>query len=429
MAKFKNELLREAIADADAIKETAVANAKLYLEESITPHVRDAIVNQLNEASNPNVGLDPHGFAEVTEGKESVDLKSSGVGSSGESGSDKSDLNSLSDKMGPGPEQSNASGPAASLSTSGIGKDGETSGDEDRGAAKKSPEDSEVTLDNLTEEEDIEESDVEEDVDLTEELNLDAIIRELQQEVDSLRQVSDQQRMGGGDMDYDDGGMGADDAYQDGEPEVGMGDGGDEYSDEDEFGAGADMGMDAEPEDGMGAELDIDPSLDGEEEMEEDFDLDGILREIEAELSEEKEVEVAEQNKNLKEELSEYRAAVELLRDKLNEVNILNAKLLYTNKLFRVQNLSEDQKLHVIGQFDRATTLREAKLIYATLAENLVLATTKRVAAKNSTTITEGVASSIVGSTRPSKSPQVLNENDNAFKSRMQVIAGITKVL
>ena len=427
MAKFRNELLREAIADADAIKETAVANARLYLEESIAPHVRSAIVNQLNEASNPNVGLDPQGFAEVTEGKESVDLKSSGVGASGESGvSGSPDVNSLSDKMGPAPEESDTSGPAASLSSSGIGSDGETSGDEDRGAAKKSAENSEVTLDTLKEAEELEEDDdVEEDVDLTEELNLDAIIRELQQEVDSLRQVSDQQRMGGDmDMGMDDDGLG--DEYQDGEPELGMGDDGDEFSGEDEFGD-ADMGMDA-PEDG--ADLDIDPSLDGEEEeMEEDFDLDGILREIEAELSEEKEVEMAQENQNLKEELSEYRAAVVLLRDKLNEVNILNAKLLYTNKLFRVQNLSEDQKLHVIGQFDRATTLREAKLIYATLAENLVLATTKRVATKNTTTITEGVASSIVGSTRPSKSQQVLNENDNAFKARMQHIAGITKVL
>ena len=69
-------------------------------------------------------------------------------------------------------------------------------------------------------------------------------------------------------------------------------------------------------------------------------------------------------------ELNEYKEAVSFLRDKLHEVNILNAKLLYTNKLFKEYALSNDQKLKIVETFDRAQTTREIKLVYTTLAES-----------------------------------------------------------
>ena len=68
---------------------------------------------------------------------------------------------------------------------------------------------------------------------------------------------------------------------------------------------------------------------------------------------------MAQENTRLQDELAEYRKAVELLRGKLNEVNLLNAKLLFTNKLFRGKELSQDQKIHVVETFDLATTIRE----------------------------------------------------------------------
>ena len=69
-------------------------------------------------------------------------------------------------------------------------------------------------------------------------------------------------------------------------------------------------------------------------------------------------------------ELNEYKEAVTFLRDKLHEVNILNAKLLYTNKLFKEFVLSNDQKMKIVETFDRAQTTREIKLVYSTLAES-----------------------------------------------------------
>ena len=72
----------------------------------------------------------------------------------------------------------------------------------------------------------------------------------------------------------------------------------------------------------------------------------------------------------LQNELNEYKEAVTFLRDKLHEVNILNAKLLYTNKLFKEYVLSNDQKLKIVETFDRAQTTREIKLVYTTLAES-----------------------------------------------------------
>jgi len=70
-------------------------------------------------------------------------------------------------------------------------------------------------------------------------------------------------------------------------------------------------------------------------------------------------------------ELKEYKEAVVFLKDKLHEVNILNAKLLFTNRLFKEYSLDNNQKLKVVETFDRAQTTREIKLVYSTLAEQL----------------------------------------------------------
>ena len=72
----------------------------------------------------------------------------------------------------------------------------------------------------------------------------------------------------------------------------------------------------------------------------------------------------------LKSDLAEHRSVIETLREKLNEVNLLNAKLLFTNKLFRKHGLNNEQKMKVVEQFDRASNLREVKLVYSTLGES-----------------------------------------------------------
>ena len=68
---------------------------------------------------------------------------------------------------------------------------------------------------------------------------------------------------------------------------------------------------------------------------------------------------------------------IQTLRADLNEVNLLNSKLLYTNKIFRGKNLTENQKIKVLKAFDKAETVKEAKRIFETLNENLVAKTTK----------------------------------------------------
>ena len=104
------------------------------------------------------------------------------------------------------------------------------------------------------------------------------------------------------------------------------------------------------------------------------------------------------------------------MKDKLNEVNLLNAKLLFSNKLFRNFDLNEGQKLKVIDNFDRAGNLREVKLVYATLAESF-----KRPS-KLSESVVKGSSSKPTRSTKPVK--EVLSEGAE-LKARFKKLANI----
>ena len=95
--------------------------------------------------------------------------------------------------------------------------------------------------------------------------------------------------------------------------------------------------------------------------------------------TEEEEMEeevVAEEEANeevvkLQTELEEAYSTVKSLQSTINEVNLLNAKLLYANRLFRGYNLTNEQKSKVVENLDRTTSVREVKLVYATLAESM----------------------------------------------------------
>ena len=77
------------------------------------------------------------------------------------------------------------------------------------------------------------------------------------------------------------------------------------------------------------------------------------------------------------EELDEMKKEIEELRSDLHETNLLNAKLLYTNKIFRAKNLKEAQKVKVLEAFDKASNVGEVKLIFETLNEGMVANVTK----------------------------------------------------
>jgi len=161
-----------------------------------------------------------------------------------------------------------------------------------------------------------------------------------------------------------------------------------------------------------------------EGEGEEELDLEAIIRELEAQDAKDTQEKHAMVSKmaDLQKELAEYRKVVEVLRGKLNEVNLLNAKLLYTNKIFRKEGLTNEQKISILESFDRAVNVREVKMVYATLAEAMtVTAKTAKSRTSSSKVVTEGLASKPTVSTAPKK--EILEENTVA--KRLQQLAGI----
>ena len=154
------------------------------------------------------------------------------------------------------------------------------------------------------------------------------------------------------------------------------------------------------------------------------------ITEGEEEEDEEKEVdekiEDEKVSESLQAELNEAMSTVQYLRDQLNEVNLLNAKLLYTNKLFNQFNLDQKQKLKVVETFDLSKSIREVKLSYTILSESYSLGgSVVRKTNTTAKTITEGLASKPVASTAPKK--DLIVENSNVMASRFQKLAGIKK--
>lgn len=139
-------------------------------------------------------------------------------------------------------------------------------------------------------------------------------------------------------------------------------------------------------------------------------------------------VSINEENTSLKANLKKHIDTIHELKKVLNETNLLNAKLLYTNKLFKGKSLTESQKLKVIDTFDLTTSIREVKLAYSVLAEsfNFGGSVVNRKKTSNTTAhrITEGLASKPVKSTKPNP---IVDEKVDVMATRFQKLAGITK--
>ena len=135
-----------------------------------------------------------------------------------------------------------------------------------------------------------------------------------------------------------------------------------------------------------------------------------------------------EENTALRKELNDTDEVVKYLKVQLNEVNLLNAKLLYTNKLFKEYNMNNEQKMRIVEMFDLSKNVREVKLTYANIAESLNFSGNdmKKKSKTNSNvqSITEGLASGAVGSTKPSR--ELISESKaNQMVSKFQRLAGI----
>ena len=230
-----------------------------------------------------------------------------------------------------------------------------------------------------------EELDIEDD-----ELDLEAVIKELESELTE-----------------------EDDAYDENAPSTGsqvepMGEG--EESDDEEESVNEEEGDDSEEEETVSEQDDAyDENVEGKKDPEHVGDRDtGVAGTppLKAEA--------------LEAELKEYKEAVTYLKDKLHEVNILNAKLLFTNKLFKEYALDNGQKLKVVETFDRAQTTREIKLVYTTLAEQF--GDNGSINRRNS--IKES-ASTPVGSTKPSEESKKVITEENQVANRFKKLAGL----
>jgi hypothetical protein len=139
----------------------------------------------------------------------------------------------------------------------------------------------------------------------------------------------------------------------------------------------------------------------------------------EEEMEEEVVAEEEDKTAELEAELEEAYSTVKSLQSTINEVNLLNAKLLYANRLFRGYNLTNEQKSKVVENLDRTTSVREVKLVYATLAESMNFTGTEKRTKK---VVSEG-ASKPVASTAPVKN--IISENTNTLAERFKQLANI----
>ena len=363
-----SKLLKEAIADAKAVRETAIANAKIALEEAFTPRLQSILSRKLQ--------AEMEGDEEEADMNEDNDT-STGIGT----GDNKQPADAANTA------QTDLSGISSQSASAGDELEGHEEvddlmeGEDEEAPAMEGEEEAEYAAEG-------EEMAPEADED---ELDLESIIRELEDELGM--EESDE-------LGYEDP-TGVENAYE-GEEEA--------------------PAAEAPAEDEMEA-----PAMEGEEE--ETIDLDEILREMgygdDEEVSEEEEAGNEEEVAAMQSELKEAYSTIQSLRKTINEVNLLNAKLLYTNKLFRNYNLTNEQKVKVVENLDRTSNVREVKLVYATLSESMKFTGTERKVAQAKKSITEGLASKPSASTAPAK--QIISENTNELANRFKQLAGIIK--
>ena len=163
------------------------------------------------------------------------------------------------------------------------------------------------------------------------------------------------------------------------------------------------------------------PAPEEEEGMSKEAQIAELERQIAELKGQEEEAPVMEAPEKEEEDnssmMNEALETIQSLKKDLTEVNLLNAKLLYLNKVLKANNLSETQQVNVIAAFDKAETVKEVKLVFETICESLV---TK----KETNTIKEsrGFASKATGTT--ASNPGVINEVSETVR-RMQKLAGI----
>jgi hypothetical protein len=393
-----SKLLKEAIADAKAVRETALANAKIQLEEAFTPRLKSMLSQKLR-AEAEDMESDEDEMKEVygeddekEEDKMEEDYNSSNIGAgtggttSGQNNKKPTEHNAgAEDKLGAADVTSTSKKPEAEVEDYKFEKSiTEEEGEEEDLTADTNP--------FAKEEGEEDEFGAQDDQQSEDDLDLEAIIKELEDELHG----------GSDDMESEDdyNAMGHDDVQ-------------DESADE------VDTVMNADEPDAVIARNESD-----DKDEDDDMNIEEIIKELEdEEKAEEDEKEKVEESKRLKKELAEAISVIKSLKSTINEVNLLNAKLLFSNKLFRSYNLTNEQKSKVIDSLDRTNTVREVKLVYSTLAESMKFATNSPK--KSAKPMAEG-ASRVQTSTKPTAQKEIVSES-TTYANRFKELAGILK--
>jgi len=404
-------LLKEAIADAKAVKETAIANAKLALEEAFTPHLKSMLSAKLQEMDKDE------------EVKEEVELDEMDAPSFARKNSPAGD--SLKDvaptKVGKSTVQEDEVDEEINLDEllDELAEDARTDAEQEgyKDGFEDAKDDIEKELKDMkVSEGETSETEISEDArtDAEEEGYEDG----MKDEKEDMEDGMEDEEIDLEDMSEDDLKSFIEDVISDmvsaGEIEPGEEFVEDEVEVEDV--------EDVEVEDDVDVDIEIDEAKKEEVDEAKKEEVDEAKKEEVDEMSDpvmrhgekgDDEVEKETEKMRFKEVMSE----IEALKSELQEVNLLNAKLLYTNKIFKEKNLAESKKVKVLKAFDKAETVRDAKSIFETLNEGIL-----DTPAINES-IKKGSASKATGLEPKAEKQPIIESND--VYNRMRKLAGL----
>ena len=372
------DLLKEAIADAKSVKEVAIANAKLALEEAFTPHLKSMLSAKLEEMDKEDVD-EGYGkkYEEDDVKKEAMDKKyeedDKDVKKEGMHSSKKDD------KVD---EEINLDELLAELDKEDVKEDARTDAEQEgyKDGFEDAKDDIEDKLKDMkvSEAKDEDKDDVKEEMkddkdDVKEDARTDA---EEEGYLDGMKDEKEdmEDRMDDEDIDLED--MSEDDLkgfiesvikdmVSAGEIEPGD----DFVEDEIEVEDVEDVDVDVEIDEGM--HKDKEDKV--EEKMSSPVQRKGDDEKKGGKFKKESRPEIeTEKMRKMEEDLKEALDSINELKSEVNEVNLLNAKLLYTNKIFKAKNLTENKKVKVLKAFDKAKDVKEAKTIFNTLNEGII---------------------------------------------------------
>ena len=314
------QILKDAIADAKAVRETALAQAKLALEEAFTPQLQSMLAAKLNEMEMEE---DEKPVAEGADDQmeETLDLEALLAEDSVEEAKEEGEAEEETSEEAPEEE-------------AGEEKAGE---EEDKDITEMSPEEVEEYIRTIAAEE----------------------FAKL--ETEQGEEIPGEE---GEEIDLD-----------------------------------AELGAEGGEEEEINLDEMVDEMYDDKEEDkmdENDINIDELLAEFglsEKEVEEGYGKDKDESKSEMEEELAQALATIDELRSSIQEVNLLNAKLLYMNKVFKGTNLTESQKIDVVKTFDKAESAKEAKLVY----ESMITTFTKKAETKSNIKESVGFASKAVG--------------------------------